>query len=386
MSNIENKVDNKVESGIKDTLDLLSKYVNMPSGPWEKANGDKLMGVVAVDFGSLGMTVDLFECEKVGAVIKACWGNQNKTESGPLMLMGHMDTVFPQEESKPFAVEGGKLRGAGVTDMKGGVAIMHAALKAALPKLDPAKHGIVVLLNCDEELGSPESSKWILQTAEESAAALSFEPSRPGGAFVIERKGVRSFLLECTGIRGHSGSRYKTCASAIQELCERIAKLYTLRDDSRDISISVGVIQGGTAENVVADHAWAKGEYRSFNPAYQEETMKKIQAICDEPGVPGTTTKLTLGAEHPALAASEQGRALYEKARLIGESQGRKLGLERTGGAGDISIAGKAGIPVLDGFGMLGDGVHTLDEYAQVAAIALQIELAERMILEMLKG
>ncbi|MDR1262963.1 MAG: M20/M25/M40 family metallo-hydrolase [Oscillospiraceae bacterium] len=365
---------------VEGAMALMAKYVNMPSGPWEKSNGDALMAVAAKDFDALGMTVRLRECEKVGAVIEARWGNQSK----PLMLIGHMDTVFPQEESKPFAVEGGKASGAGVLDMKGGVAILHAALKCALTRLDPAKHGVVVLLNCDEELGSPESGKWILETAKGSAAALSFEPSRPGGAFVMERKGVRSFRLECGGIRGHSGARYKECASAIQELCQRIAKLYTLRDDERDISISIGVIQGGTAENVVADAAWAKGEYRSFDPEYQEEIRRKIQAICVEPGVPGTTTKLTFGAEHPALAASEQGRALYERARGIGESQGRKLGLERTGGAGDISIAGKAGIPVLDGFGMLGDGAHTLNEYVEIGAIGAQIELAERMIVGVL--
>jgi glutamate carboxypeptidase len=301
------------------------------------------------------------------------------------MLMGHMDTVFPHAECQPFAVEGDIAHGSGVCDMKGGIAVMLHALKGVLPKVDQAKYTIRVVLNPDEEVGSPESYPIILKNAQNSFAALSFEPARKGGALTCERKGVTSFTIRCTGIRGHSGANYLQCASAIQELCAKINAIYTLRDDSRDISVNIGIVQGGTAENVVADEAEARGEFRYYDQAFRKELMEKLLAIVNTPGVPGTATKLTWGNTHPALKATEQSMELVKLAQKIAAEYGISLGIESTGGAGDIAIAGLAGIPVLDGFGLEGDGMHTTHEFAYIKNTAFKVTLAERMMLALLQ-
>jgi glutamate carboxypeptidase len=197
---------------------------------------------------------------------------------------------------------------------------------------------------------------------------------------VVERKGVTSFLLTCTGVRGHSGSAYLKCASAIQEICQRITQLYNLRDDEREISINIGIIEGGTAENVVSDFAQAKGEFRYYDQPYQAELIEKISAICEAQGVPDTHTSVTFGAAHPALRRTPQSLALAEQARAIAKCQGRELRLETTGGAGDIAIAGLSGIPVLDGLGIEGFGAHTINEEADAISIIPQVELAEELI------
>jgi glutamate carboxypeptidase len=158
-----------------------------------------------------------------------------------------------------------------------------------------------------------------------------------------------------------------------------------LSDDSRDISVNIGKVQGGTAENVVADEAEARGEFRYYDQSYRQELMDKLLAIVNTPGVPGTATKLSWGNTHPALKATKQSMELVRLAQKIAAEYGVTIGAESTGGAGDIAIAGLAGIPVLDGFGLEGEGMHTTHEFACIKNIEFKITLAERMMLELLK-
>ena len=366
---------------MQDVLATLEKYVSMPSGTLDTEDVTALARVIAADFEGLGMAVRLIPGTRMGPVAECTFGHGEKQ----LMLMGHMDTVFPRAECRPFQVEGDIAHGSGVCDMKGGIAVMLHALKSVLPKADPRKYTVKVILNPDEEAGSPESTPIILETAKNSFAALSFEPARKGGALTCERKGVTAFTVRCTGIRGHSGADYLKCASAIQELCLRINDIYSLRDDSRDISVNIGVLQGGTAENVVADEAAARGEFRYYDQSYRQELMDKLLTICQRPGIPGTTTIVTFGNTHPALKATEQSMRLVELARQIASEYGVALTAESTGGAGDIAIAGLAGIPVLDGLGLEGGGMHTIKEYAFLKDIAFKVTLAERLMLALLQ-
>ena len=365
---------------MRSILESLEKYVSLPSGTLDKADVTHAAQTIAEDFMALGMQVTLHEGIDMGPVVECVFGH------GPmqLMLMGHMDTVFPRSECQPFHIEGDKAFGSGVCDMKGGIAVMLHALYEVLPQMDQDQYTIKIILNPDEEVGSPESGDRILSTAKQSFAALSFEPSRKGGALTCERKGVTSFTIRCTGIRGHSGANYLQCASAIQELCAKINTIYTLRDDSRDISVNIGVIQGGTAENVVADEAVAHGEFRYYDQSFKQELMDKLTAICAAPGIPATTTNLTWGNSHPALKATEKSMALVKTAQEIAAEYDIHLTAESTGGAGDISIAGLSGIPVLDGLGLEGDGMHTIHEYALIHNLPFKIALAKRMMLSLL--
>ncbi len=366
---------------MRDILETLEKYVSLPSGTWDKADVTLAAQAIAEDFRALGMQVTLHPGKDMGPVVECIFGHGPKQ----LMLMGHMDTVFPRAECQPFQIVGDKASGSGVCDMKGGIAVMLHALAEVLPQVDKEKYTIKIILNPDEEVGSPESGEIILNTARQSFAALSFEPSRKGGALTCERKGVTSFAIRCTGVRGHSGANYLQCASAIQELCARINAIYALRDDSRDISVNIGVIKGGTAENVVADEATAHGEFRYYDQSYRQELMDKLTAIVAAPGVPGTTTTLAWGNTHPALKATEKSMALVKIAQEIAAEYGVALTAESTGGAGDISIAGLAGIPVLDGLGLEGGGMHTVHEYSLIHNLPYKIALARRMMLALLK-
>ena len=186
--------------------------------------------------------------------------------------------------------------------------------------------------------------------------------------------------MSCDGIPGHAGAEYTRCASAIQGLCAQITRLYALRDDEREISFNAGKITGGTAENVVAPHAECACEFRYFNEAYKPMLMDRIREITSEEPVRGVKTQLLFGASHPAIDLNPKSQVLLDMAMAITARQGRTFVHERTGGAGDISIAGQAGIGVLDGLGMLGEGMHTVNETADIASMPLQIDLAVDLI------
>ena len=364
-------------------LESLKKYVDQPSGSHDRQDVQKVAEMFAQDFASLGFQTELIPGKDYGPVLKASIG----TGAKQLMLMGHMDTVFPRNVYVPFRnLGGGKALGSGSTDMKGGDVVMLYALQKALPKLDLSQMRICAVLNPDEEVGSPESHDVILNTAKQSVAALSFEPCGSDYRLTCARKGVTSVHIACTGIPGHSGAQYKVCASAIQALCAHITALYTLRDDERDISFNAGLITGGTAENVVAPTAEADCEFRYFNQAYKPELMRKIQEICAVERVPGVQTAVTFGASHPAIDLNEQSQKLLDLALAVSREQGQKRYHEKTGGAGDIAIAGQAGIGVLDGLGLTGTGMHTVKECVDLNSLPKQIDFAAEMILRVLQA
>ena len=203
---------------------------------------------------------------------------------------------------------------------------------------------------------------------------------RESGALVRQRKGVISFRVRCTGIRGHAGSAYLRCASAIQQLCAVVGKLYALRDDARQISVNIGVISGGTAENVICDEASALAEVRFFNPEYGEEILGKIKEICAEPGIAGTTTELVVNASHPPFMATDRSLRLLALAQEIAREQGFELPAEDTGGAGDVSFASLAGVAALDGLGLRGFGAHTTKECGVLSSFAQNAKLSAALM------
>lgn len=360
-----------------DPYESLKAYVNQPSGSLDQQDVTKVAMMFRADFESLGFQVQVNEGKKYGPHLICTIGTGEKN----LMLMGHMDTVFPHDLAYPYTeTEDGRILGSGVVDMKGGVVVMLYALREALPQIDLKKYRLTVVLNADEEVGSSESHEAILENAKKAFAALSFEPAGADGRMTCARKGVTSVLIHCKGKAGHAGAEYTRCASAIQALCAQITALYALRDDDREISFNAGLISGGTAENVVAPEAQCKCEFRYFDQSLQKFLMQKIEEIVSREPVPGVTTDITFGASHPAVDVNEKSLALFKLAQDIAAEQGRTLYQEKTGGAGDIAIAGQAGVGVLDGFGLYGGGMHTVQEFALRESLPKQIRLAAEML------
>lgn len=358
-------------------VEMLKKYVDMPSGSYDAADVAALAEIIAADFADIGFNVEKIENEGFGPTLVCRWGRGEKQ----LLLLGHMDTVFRHDEYVPFRmIDETRCMGSGSCDMKGGIVIMLHALVEAMSAVDPEKYTLCAVINPDEEIGSRMSFDTILNEAKKSYACISFEPGLKDHRLVCERKGITSIKVSCEGIPGHAGGNYRECASAVQALCAQITRLYTLRDDEKDISFNAGIISGGTARNVIAAHAECICEFRCFEPELQQETEKKaFELTADEP-VPGVKTTVEVFGRRPAIAVNEKSLALFDIAGQVIRDKGFETGLVATGGAGDIAIAGLAGIGVMDKFGMIGDKIHTLDEYSRIDLIPEQIDIAAETI------
>ncbi len=149
-----------------------------------------------------------------------------------------------------------------------------------------------------------------------------------------------------------------------------------LRDDEKLLSINVGVIHGGTAENVVCDEATLRAEVRSFDPAAIDAAWAKIEAICAKPRIPGTTTTLKKIAAHPPFHANEKSAKLLELVYAQAQALGMTVAAEDTGGAGDVAFAAMEGLAALDGFGLLGENAHTIKECGSLASFERNVKLS----------
>lgn len=357
-------------------IERLRRYVDMPSGSRDLAELNAFSSLVESDMQSLGFDVIRHHGEETGDTLECIIGTGKKK----ILLLGHMDTVFSRAQSVPLSVIGDDtVLGSGVMDMKGGLLIMQEALRRYLPSL-PECGRIVCVLNGDEETGAAFSAPVIKRCAKEAFACLSFEPLRESWALVRSRKGVISFTVQVKGVSGHAGAACASGASAIEQLCRVVNRLYSLRDDEAGVSVNVGVISGGTATNVICDHASLEGEVRYVHEADTGVLLSAVEAICREEGVAGTQTKLTIHSAHPPFEANEKSLKVFDMARQIGAEMGFSLAAEDTGGAGDVAFASAQGAACLDGLGLHGAGMHTLQETGTISSFERNAELSARLM------
>ena len=355
---------------LESFLSRLEHYVNMDTPSGGKEALDIQSAQLREEFLSAGAQV--ITHERPGGNLLEC-----RVGTGPrqILLLGHMDTVFPvgTVTKHPYSRQGNVLQGPGVLDMKSGVLMILEIMRYFADRMPP-EWSLVALLNCDEEIGSLQSSPRILELARESEACLCMEPSKPGYC-TVARKGLITFTITTSGVAAHSGVNYHLGHSAIQALSRIINNLYTLRDDEKSISVNVGGISGGTGKgNVVAADASLIAEVRFYEPELAESILEAISRFAADTGDPQVTSVLNVKAQRPPMQQTDASRALYEKARLCAERNGLVMEPRTHGGGSDGSFAASAGIPVVDGLGAEGEFSHTLDEYVKADTIMQRLQ------------
>ena len=367
---------------LDDFLARLEHYVNLDTPSGGKEALDAQSAQLREEFLAAGAQV--LTHERPGGNLLEC-----RIGTGPkqILLLGHMDTVFPTGTvaKHPYTRSGDILTGPGVLDMKSGVLMILEIFRHFAPQMPP-EWSLVALLNCDEEIGSLQSSPRILELARESEACLCMEPSKPGYC-TVARKGLTTFTITTSGVAAHSGVNYHLGHSAIQALSRIISNLYTLRDDEKAISINVGGISGGTGKgNVVAAEAGLIAEVRFYQPELAKPLLDAIERFAADTGDPMVTSKLTVLAQRPPMQQTESSRKLYEKARACAEQNGLVMEPRTHGGGSDGSFAASAGIPVIDGMGAEGEFSHTMEEYVKADTIIQRlqtcIDLISRLMCE----
>jgi glutamate carboxypeptidase len=282
------------------------------------------------------------------------------------LLLGHFDTVWPVGTvgQMPVEMREGCLYGPGVFDMKGGLVQMIFALRANLELGVEMPCDPVILLNCDEEIGSPDSRRHVEAMAAEADRALVMEPSYgPDGRLKTGRKGVGRFALKVSGVASHAGLDPGAGASAILELSRQVERLFELNDAERGVTVNVGTIDGGMQANIVAPEASAEIETRVPTAADAESVEAAIRSLV--PGDDRVSLEVEGDFRRPPLEPTPRNRMLWERAREAAAEIGLEIDEAQVGGASDGNFASTL-TATLDGLGAVGDGAHADHEHVVV--------------------
>ena len=299
-----------------------------------------------------------------------------------LLLLGHIDTVFPvgTARERPFTIKDGHAYGPGVNDMKAGALLMYYALRVLHTQAALGDKAICVALNSDEEIGSVFSRPWIEKLAQKSKYVFVLEPARVNGALVKERKGVGRYQLEFTGVASHSGVDHQKGKSAINELGHWIISLHGLTDYQLGTTVNVGLVSGGTATNVVAEHAQAKVDLRITDMEELQRVDATIRKLAEQPKTPGVKVQVTGGVQRPPMNASDATEKLCALVEEIGKRVNVAVKWAKTGGGSDGNFSAALGIPTIDGLGPIGGGSHSVDEYLVIESIEPRFKLLTELI------
>jgi glutamate carboxypeptidase len=293
-----------------------------------------------------------------------------------ILLLSHLDTVHPMgtvDRALPVRRDGDRLYGPGVFDMKGGAWLALQAFKQ-VARAGSARRPMTFLFTSDEEIGSPMTRGLIEEAARHAAYALVTEPARPGGHVVVSRNGVGRFEIANEGRPAHAGTHHREGRSAIREAARQVLAIDAMTDYARGVTTTVGLISGGTAENVVPQHCRLSVDLRVETAADGDELTARIRRLA--PRDPEVTVTVRGGMNRPPWEESEGGRRLFEAARAVAADLGRDLqAAPRSGGGSDGNFTAALGTPTLDGLGIAGEGAHTLHEYGLVSSILPQMRL-----------
>ena len=354
----------------EEQIDFLARLVNRDSGTDDRDDVNQVGDMLAAPLSELGFSVKRVTPERYGDHLVA-----DKPGTGPrrLLFVGHFDTVFPAGTAKqrPFRIADGRAYGPGVYDMKGGLAALLFALRAHRDAGTTAwtETGVSVVFNSDEERLSPTSKAVIQDEARRADSVAILEPARPGGEYVMGRKGAGTFRLEVEGKASHAGLQPEMGASAIWDLAQKVAELHTLTDFEAGTTVNVGVINGGTRPNVIADHAYAQIDLRVWTPADGERMIATMREIAERIRVPGTRARFSGQILFPPWPPGLPGTTRLVE--IMGKA-GLEIGVEvkaiKTGASSDGNHT-SAVAPTIDGLGPRGSRAHSEEEFIELPTL-----------------
>ncbi len=340
---------------------LLQRMVLLESSTDDPAATERLLDMLAAEFASCAMSVRRLAGRTSGGLLYA--HQRLPAARAPFqLLVGHCDTVWPAGtlRTMPLRAESGTLYGPGVFDMKAGLVQMIFALRALHELRLTAPVFCKVIINSDEEIGSPDSTPLIRALAQRAERAFILEPAfGKSGKLKTARKAVGNFTLTISGRAAHAGMSPEEGASAILELSHQVQRLFALNDAERGITVNVGTIAGGTRANMIAAAVSASIDVRVRTAEDGQAMEAALRALASVN--PHTTLRIDGGFHHPPMEPTARNQALWRLAL----DRGRRMGLElenvAVGGASDGNTTSQY-TATLDGLGAVGDGAHAAHE------------------------
>jgi glutamate carboxypeptidase len=364
---------------IQATLDLLSAMVEIESPSDNKAAVDRCVAFVADKSSATGGRARVHRQKEFGDLLEARFGPQ-KSRRKPVLLLGHLDTVWPLGTLKnmPFRISTGRVWGPGVLDMKAGVAMALVAI-SILQEQKKLTRPVILLLNSDEEVGSNVSRPVTERLAQQCDAVFVLEPAQGlKGAYKTARKGVGNYSVRVQGVASHSGVDFERGHSAIVELARQIERITQFTELDRGITVNVGTVQGGTRSNVVAAEAQAEVDIRIAKAKDEARIGKHFRSL----RVFDNKCSLHVegGLNRPPMERTRGTVALFKRAAAYARELGFTLEEAATGGGSDGNFTSAIGVPTLDGMGAVGEGAHAAHESLLLEHMAPRTALLAAML------
>lgn len=371
-------------------LDLTIRLAEINSGSYNVAGLQKVADLMKTEYSALN-------CEQIimpvapkpvisvkgehtdiplGPVLR-CW----KRPEAPfqVLLVGHMDTVFGADHKfqKTTRLSPEILNGPGVADMKGGLAVMLYALKAFEQLPQAANLGWEIILNSDEEVGSPGSTEIIEYMAKKSKVAFLFEPAMDDkGTLAGQRKGNGSFTLIMRGKTAHAGRNFDQGRNAICKMAEVITRINALNGQREGVTINVGYVEGGEAVNVVPDCCACILDIRIPTNNDADWVQSNLQAIVNETSATdGYSLELHGKFVHKPKVLDAKMLKVYELVKTVGATIGQDLSWQPSGGVCDGNTLAAVGLVNVDTLGVRGGKLHSVDEYLIIPSLVERAQL-----------
>ena len=366
-----------------NTKHLLQTLVETKSPSHDKSAVDCVGVIVAEEARKLGAQVEIIPNVETGDHVIARFAPIQYSSFSihhSVLLLCHMDTVFPLGTlpKMPYREMDGNIHGPGVLDMKAGIVISLAAIEEA--QKQGLKRPVTLLCTSDEEIGSLTSREHIERLAKESELVLVLEAALLDGSLKTWRKGVGEFYVKTKGRAAHSGGDHEKGRNAIEEMAHQVIAIQKLTDYSKQTTLNVGVINGGTVPNVVPEECTAQVDVRVMQPGEWERLeseMKKLRPVLD-----GTSVEIAGGLNRPPMPFDKTMKTTFEKAKSIASNIDIELKAGGTGGASDANFVAPLGIPVLDGLGAIGEGYHSEREFIFADSLDQRVKLISALLRE----
>jgi glutamate carboxypeptidase len=374
-------IEKAVARRYDDYVEALRSMVDVDCGTYTPDGVNRVADMCEERFRSAGWDVQqrlshqpLAGERKLGDVVIGRLGGDGGTR---VLLIGHTDTVFPEgtASERPFRIEDGRALGPGVSDMKGGLLAGFFAAEALQEIGSLPFDSLTYVCNPDEEIGSPFSGPLIRDHAGEADVAFVLEAARENGDIVSARKGVSDARIEISGRAAHAGVEPERGRSAVLEGAHKTLALHALNARWPGVTVNVGVVEGGTRPNVVAERCELAVDIRGPDEGSLQAAETEVRRIGEEAAMEGTSSAVTLTAWHRPMERSEATERLVGAAREIAAALGFDLRDASTGGASDANTTAAAGVPTLDGLGPVGGREHSPEEWLDLASVVPRVSL-----------
>lgn len=380
-------------------LRLVEELCNMNSGTFNLTGLDQIKKRLVEEFKPLGGQIKVLDSKPMSAVddlgveVQQPLGQMIHISKWPeakkrVLLCIHMDTVYPVGNSfqKCKTLDDGRFNGPGVADAKGGIVVMLAALKAL--EASPLAGGIgwEVLLNADEEIGSPGSTGFIKEIAGRCDVGLLYEPALPDGTLVSWRKGSGNFSFVVRGKAAHAGREFEKGRNAIVAVSRLIDEIANLNTDP-EVTYNAGRISGGGPLNVVPDLAIGRVNVRVKTVEQQAAVELKFEQLVKKFNqLDGISVELFGSFRSPPKPLCPETEKLQKRIQSAGATLGLPVAWRGTGGASDGNKFAAAGLPNVDTLGPLGGAIHSHDEYLIPDSLVERAKLSALILLSLATG